>query len=370
MAMIISSKEKLIYKFGNNGFSKVNNKLKEYASAVGGVLYYIEDYGILNDPISIGNFINSRDQNGENSVLIVGGDNIIPFHKVNNPASDDGDEIIYTDNIYASIDDEILIPERSVGRIPDGDNLNFLISVLDNLLEYRGIHTEKAKGIIGLLLEIINMILGKKKENVDYSISGSLGDTAKVWVEASKNIYCVLSENFKNFYSCPPTKFDNLNEEQKDKKEYYYFNLHGSEIGSNWYGQENATDEILPIAIKPSDLNNLHIKGCIVCSEACYGAKLSQGSIALKFLEKGCIGFCGSTKIAYGNDGLPLCDADIIAKKFLSYVMNGETFGNALMKAKQDFVIESSRKGYLDATEKKTLLEFVLYGDPDLKLKI
>jgi len=38
------------------------------------------------------------------------------------------------------------------------------------------------------------------------------------------------------------------------------------------------------------------------------------------------------------------------------------------MKAKQNFVVESSKKGYLDATEKKTLIEFVLYGDPDLKI--
>jgi len=57
-----------------------------------------------------------------------------------------------------------------------------------------------------------------------------------------------------------------------------------------------------------------------------------------------------------------------LGKLFFKNVINKESFGIALMKAKQNFVVESSKKGYLDATKKKTLIEFVLYGDPDITI--
>jgi len=89
----------------------------------------------------------------------------------------------------------------------------------------------------------------------------------------------------------------------------------------------------------------------------------------LKFLERKAICVVASTKIAYGPSEPPSTDADLLGKLFFKNVINKESFGIALMKAKQDFVVESSKKGYLDSSEKKTLIEFVLYGDPMYQFK-
>jgi hypothetical protein len=45
--------------------------------------------------------------------------------------------------------------------------------------------------------------------------------------------------------------------------------------------------------------------------------------------------------------------------------LEGIPFGEAFVKAKEDFARESIRmKGYLDKTDEKTLLEFVIFADP------
>ncbi len=51
-------------------------------------------------------------------------------------------------------------------------------------------------------------------------------------------------------------------------------------------------------------------------------------------------------------------------------IKEGLTFGDAFLKAKNDFARESiAMRGYMDKTEEKTLLEFVLYADPMLKVE-
>jgi hypothetical protein len=78
----------------------------------------------------------------------------------------------------------------------------------------------------------------------------------------------------------------------------------------------------------------------------------------------------GSTKVAYGPAEPPNTDADLIVLKFLERLKEGLTFGDAFLRAKNDFARESiAMRGYLDKTEEKTLLEFVLYADPMLKVE-
>jgi hypothetical protein len=50
--------------------------------------------------------------------LLLAGDDIVPFHRLPNPAHDD-DREVPTDNLYASTDDEPLVVEQAVGRVPD-----------------------------------------------------------------------------------------------------------------------------------------------------------------------------------------------------------------------------------------------------------
>src|SRR5262249_28668293 len=53
------------------------------------------------------------------ALLIVGGDDIIPFHHLPNP-TDDADADIPSDNPYATADDNYFVPEWPIGRLPTG----------------------------------------------------------------------------------------------------------------------------------------------------------------------------------------------------------------------------------------------------------
>ena len=87
--------------------------------------------------------------------------------------------------------------------------------------------------------------------------------------------------------------------------------------------------------------------------------------MALKFLATGANCLIGSTCVAYGSISTPLIGADLLANYFLKFVQNGISTGEAFIKAKVEFVHEMKRRqNFLDGEDQKTLLSFVLYGDP------
>lgn len=62
------------------------------------------------------------------ALLIIGGNDIIPFHQLPNP-TDDMDTSVPSDNPYASLDENYFIPQWPVGRMPDekGTDAAFLL---------------------------------------------------------------------------------------------------------------------------------------------------------------------------------------------------------------------------------------------------
>ncbi len=333
MKAIITNKEILQEKFKGK-FSEIESKLNEYCKIFNGKIFYTNK----TKPDEIKNVFDEAEKEGATSFVIIGGNDIIPFFRLKNPAGDDGDEIVYSDNPYASTDNDYFIPERSLGRIPDGNNAEFLISVLENFINFK---KDRRKG--------------------------KFGCTAFEWIKASKEVFKAI--NGKALKISPPVKSNNIESKWINKKKFSYFNLHGSEETKYWYGQKG---ENYPVAFSPENLKEINCKNAVIFSEACYGANIINKSvseaISLKFLERKASCVVASTKIAYGPSEPPSTDADLLGKLFFKNVINKESFGVALVKAKQNFVVESSKKGYLDATEKKTLIEFVLYGDPDITI--
>jgi hypothetical protein len=107
----------------------------------------------------------------------------------------------------------------------------------------------------------------------------------------------------------------------------------------------------------------------LVFSEACYGAnildKKVDDSIALNFLACGTRAFVGSTCIAYGSVSKPLIAADLLAWHFWKLIVEDQSAGYALMQAKLALAKKmTGDQGYLDGEDQKTILSFVLYGDP------
>ncbi len=123
------------------------------------------------------------------------------------------------------------------------------------------------------------------------------------------------------------------------------------------------------MAIVPGNFTATSSAPTLVFSEACYGANILEKAVsesnALNFLASGTRAFVGSTCIAYGSVSKPLIAADLLAWHFWKLVVDGQSAGYALMQSKLALAKKmTSDQGYLDGEDQKTILSFVLYGDP------
>ena len=358
--LIITSKEKLKTKYGEAQFSQIEAKIADYINAletasISAKLAYIDDaaslspYGLSpaasDSPDQIKELIGLLEGKlNPGHFLILGGHSIIPFFSLTNPAGFDGDRMVYSDSPYASRDSDYLIPERALGRLPDAkeSELSFFLSLL----------SAAASRI-------------RRADKV------SFGMTANVWTDASQAVYVPIKNPGESLELSPPVKHGDLPATKLNKKGYFYFNLHGGEDTANWYGQEGSS---YPVAFTPENIKDADVRNAVVCCEACYGANIvDKGvdeAISLQFLAKDAACFMGSTKIAYGPTEPPSTEADLLVLKFFERIKEGLTFGDAFMKAKQDFARECiAARARLDMTEKKTLIEFVLFADPSSKME-
>lgn len=279
-------------------------------------------------------------------LLIVGGDETIPFFRVENEV-DDGDSYVLSDTPYACRLGEWTLPERAVGRLPGTGEADFLLRLLVSARK--------------------RYLSGSRVRN-----RTGFGYSTSQWRLASKAVYTSLGLKERVRLS-PPTTVRTFKPKWLRARSFLYFNLHGLKEKGEWFGERGQTDPVdypqFPRAVAPDLIPQL--RGGVVFSEACYGGyvlnKDTQTSLALKFLEAGVDCFVGASAIAYGPHRPPSTEADLLCKYFYQYVMRGSQYGNSLMNAKRDFVKKMFRiQGYLDEDDRKTLSEFNLFGDPCL----
>jgi len=304
------------------------------------------------------------------ALLIVGGPKVVPFHQLPNPTIDNDAEVP-SDNPYATLDENYFIPEWPVGRLP-GDassDAGLLITQLRKVISY---HTDQnnqqKRGIAKVFNKVAqsfrSIFSGKQKTRY------SCGLTAEVWQPSSSAVFRPIGKA-NSLLSSPPVTAGHLN--KKIFPSYLgYFNLHGIQDAVEWYGQKRADRSTkwpeYPVALSPSDMDKDKIPK-IVFSEACYGTyiegKAINQAMSLNFLSKGSLAVIGSTVTSYGSVTDPLIAADLLGYYFWHFIRQGYMVGNALLKAKLSLVREmSKRQGFLDGEDQKTLLSFVLLGDP------
>jgi hypothetical protein len=180
----------------------------------------------------------------------------------------------------------------------------------------------------------------------------------------STRVYGVLAES--GLKTSPPVDASAFEPGWLEARAIIYFNVHGSRDEKFWYGQEGFS---YPEVLSPEIVAAAFPENAVVLSEACYGGlvegKTRRDSVAMSFLSRGVSAFVGSSAIAYGSPDESLTEADLLAYFFFGRLVAGETAGSALREAKVDFAAEMlERQGYLDGDDRKTLLEFNLFGDP------
>lgn len=282
-----------------------------------------------------------------NYLLIIGDDLVIPKAIWDNKAGDN-DEVVPSDFVYITLDTVSPWNGRQY-------NLNGITKV-------GRIPASKTQGFIEAKIYLENIMRFKpynKMVGFSYSASQWTNRSKEIFAGFSEKLYlspkyvAVKTNRYPDGFILPKVKGCNA----------LGINLHGSSNTQYWYGQEgNVYPEAFHRSLLPNDENYY-----IVSVEACYGAKskisiVNKDSILLNALMNKCVGFVGSSMIAYGAvDGYPLSCGDIINKEFLNNVKKGETLGEAFINS-----LIKLLKGRINEKVIKTLAEFALYGDPSL----
>jgi hypothetical protein len=420
--VIFTSRRGLEAQYGPQSTVLLNEAMKELAEAIqsrktwNALLYYADD-GFANrgssgaaslklkaaknnDPWSLKLALVDLDEalrkQGEmiGAILIVGGPEVIPFHNLPNPV-DDADVDVPSDNPYGTRDENYFIPEWPVGRLPGGSGADPgpLVHVLRELTKRQLELAKRKPWYTRLWQDLLDRFWLSPVR-----LRPSLGYTAAIWRRASLSVYRPIGEA-RSMMVSPPLQVtngshgsgpltDTKGEEQKSQTfgnsiaynlqpaRLGYFNLHGLEDAQEWYGQVDPAEPFegpdYPVALRPQDvgehLNNGRAPQ-VVFSEACFGAHIQgrsiEDSMLLKFLVSGSHAAVGSTCTAYGAIASPLTAADLLGYAFWTYLGENLPAGEALRRAKIQVAKEMHRRqGYLDGEDQKTLISFVLYGDP------
>lgn len=391
--LLLSSRTRLGTLYGVEGFTQVDAAIHALAQAqtlMRPLVVYVDDAATLQPfglaPVNalsawdikllIGQLHEKLRASGEplGALLIVGGADIIPFHHLPNP-TEDPDADIPSDNPYATADENYFVPEWAVGRMPTGvgDDPSPLVRALKKAASAHTQHRKTAKTqrswLADLVRQLMAVLFRRRRERAPMA---AFGYSANVWKDASAVVYDAIG-NRAEMLTSPPVDVSRLPAEGLAPARLSYFNLHGIEDGPEWYGQRAPSDPPTlaeyPVALRPSDVVNSGRAPVVVFSEACYGANILRKTVhealCLRFLDSGTRALVGSTKIAYGSVAEPLIAADLLGRCFWQNINAGLLAGEALRLAKLQMAQEMhNRQGFLDGEDQKTLISFVLYGDP------
>lgn len=387
--VVLSSRTRLTQEFGEAKFRRLDEAVIDLVESIrrrpGWTAYrlYVDDPETLEpfelapvDPsnawqikLRLGDLDQALGRRGEmiGALLVVGGHRIVPFHQLPNPTDDD-DEEVASDNPYASRDENYFASEWPVGRLASDTSADLLVELI------RRAGAEHARAAVSLapwgrlriwLAMRLARYLGRRPRAIGYS--------ASIWRKASLAVFRTIGDP-NALLTSPPVAADSLPTIAFRPARFSYYNLHGLADSPEWFGQrdpmaEESGGEEYPVALRPQDIVDGGRAPRVVFTEACYGAhtlgKSAEAAMSLKFLESGSQAVVGSTRIAYGSVTPPLIGADLLGRLFWEHLNQNLPAGEALRRAKLALAAEMHRRqGFLDGEDQKTLISFVLYGDP------
>jgi Peptidase family C25 len=294
-------------------------------------------------------------------LVLFGGQDIVPSFVVANPSYDpagDDDKAVPTDNPYASSSPfraktraSYLVPDRVVGRIPD--------MLVDGdpawLLEYLSTAAGSTPGEASVYRDA-------------YAIC------CDTWKHAGAACVEYLGKPASLLLVSPPEADSSATAKKRLSSRLHMIKCHGSPLDPQFYGQKGNA---YPVALFSATLKPRLKPGTLVAAMCCYGAQVYSPSdpaatvpgewpLASTYLRKGAPGFAGSTMIAWVGVSEMMC-ADWIVAGYLKGVLGGASIGRAFLEAKQDYVRWINQQGHApDLADEKTLIEFVLLGDPSI----
>ena len=294
-------------------------------------------------------------------VVIIGSGDIVPLFDVTNPTrSGDGDTdpTVPTDNPYASSRPfnpkkraTYLVPDRVLGRIPD------LPGSSDP----------------AWLLNYLAVATGWKSRS-PASYTKDLLVCCDTWKKSGKECVEYLSRDSGTLLTCPPSIDSSKTMEGRRAALFQMIKCHGAPNDSWFYGQKGGE---YPEVMRSTSLRKKTKKATVVGSMCCFGANIfdpldptaqhpGEPPISSVYLRQGAFGFLGSTCTAWVGLDTMLC-SDWIVSAFLKSVLAGASLGRAALEARQNLARWRQAQGeQADSADEKTLIQFVLLGDPSI----
>lgn len=341
--------------FGPDGYGQIREAIDMYVQGQGGKTLALDDpadTGLIKIPPALSADAGSlliaiRSATsavaGISSVLLMGNENVIPFFLLGNPVTDrnvDPDTTILSDNPYGSSVDtqaQYLAPPMPVGRIPFpvSGSAAAALAYLSGASAYRAARQTRAGSAV-----ITNADWSSFTQSAAASLPGPV-----------------------DFHVSPGYQ---LADPSNIQRSFAYANLHGFSGDGDWKAYDSVQGQFV-LVVSPSVLQSQALTGTVVFAENCYGAQIAgrtpANSCALTLANQGAA-FIGASGLAFGSFLSPrmfLQDADELACTFFSECAAGATVGSALTKARADYLSSVSAT---DAFKQKTLLQFLLLGDP------
>jgi hypothetical protein len=295
-------------------------------------------------------------------LVLFGGDEIVPHFVVSNPSYDpygDDDQQVPTDNPYACSRpwsakklSSYLIPDRVVGRIPDMIDDSDPAWFVDYLATASQWAPESADTF-----------------NKAYCIC------AQPWTGAGEECIKYIGRSPSILLISPPEVDQSPKARGVLPSRLHMIKCHGAALDARFFGQKGNS---YPPCLSSGTLKSRLKPGTLAAAMCCYGAQVFSPSdkavavsgawpIASTYLRGGAPGFVGSTMIAWVGDTAMVC-ADWIIAGYLKAVLGGASVGRAFLESKQEYVSWISQQGKSpDIADEKTLIEFVLLGDPSIQ---
>ena len=290
-------------------------------------------------------------------IVLFGAGDVVPPFRVRNPTqAEDGEAEVLTDNPYASSRpfratrlSSYLIPDRVIGRIPDMPN------------------SSDPSWLVDYLAVASAWKAGSSKRYAD-----ALMVCCDAWKNAGRECVKFLARDLKTLLISPPAATASKKIVNGHGAAVHMLKCHGAENDSQFYGQKGTK---YPPVLRSTALLKRTKVGTIAAAMCCFGASVfdpddaanvwpGEPPIPSVYLKQGAFGFLGSTTTAWVGDQVMMC-GDWIVASFLKAVMGGASLGRATLESKQDLVRwEQTQGNDLDAADEKTLLQFVLLGDP------
>lgn len=289
-------------------------------------------------------------------LVLFGGHDIVPMFVVDNPhysPRGDYDKKVPTDSPYASSFPSYLVPDRVMGRIPD------VVSDRDPawLLDYLATATS-----------------WKPRRAKFYRDTYAICSVE--WKAPAKKCMQHIRKPVSDLFISPPTRDISTSARNRLSARLHMIQCHGNPNDTKFYGKKSAGRFLQ--AITSATLRPRLKPATVVATGCCYGAqvfspkdrrakKRRQWPVASTYLRKGALGYVGSTMITL-HDPSNMLLADSIVAEYLHSVMHGASIGRAFLDAKQIYLrrlIFDQHYG-LDEGDEKTLIEYVLLGDPSI----